>query len=93
MSRVSKRMVPKRLEPKASADKIEALIKETCVAELIHWLLIFTAVPCFFIWRGAGGAVVFALYATGNLGFIVIQRYNRPRLIKLETRRKLKYLS
>jgi len=79
MSRHSKKMVPKTLPPHATAAQAQALVMETCVAEIVHWLLIVFAVPCFFIWRGPGGAVVFALYAIGNLVFIIIQRYNRPR--------------
>ena len=54
-------------------------IKNGIVAELIHILLALFAFPCLFIWRGAGGAVVWFIYALGNTVFVIIQRYNRPR--------------
>ena len=36
------------------------------------------------IWPGAGGVLITVIYIVlGNLPFIIIQRYNRPRLQKL----------
>ncbi len=36
------------------------------------------------IWPGAGGIIVTVIYILlGNLPFIIIQRYNRPRLQRL----------
>lgn len=62
------------------------LLQETCVAELVHWLLILFS-PAFVICMKPGyGAVFCLLYILGNLPFIVIQRYNRPRLAALYVR-------
>ena len=45
----------------------------------------------FFLWRSGWAALLWLVYnVLGNVSFIVIQRYNRPRLQKLaeKTRRK-----
>ena len=60
------------------------MIQETCVAEMIHVLLSLTGLGCLVIWQGIGGVLVTAVYILlGNLPFILIQRYNRPRLQRL----------
>ena len=62
------------------------MIQETCVAELIHMLLSVTGLACLAIWPGLGGIAVTIVYILlGNLPFIIIQRYNRPRLERLLT--------
>ena len=62
------------------------LLQETCVAETVHWLLILFS-PAFVIFMKRGyGAVFCLLYILGNLPFIVIQRYNRPRLAAIYAR-------
>lgn len=77
------------LEKKVSAnfrEELPMMIKETCIAEFIHVLLCVAGVGFIPIWRGAGGIVVFILYVLANIPFILIQRYNRPRLIRLQTK-------
>jgi len=85
------RIVPGVFKKKAALAKdiksMRRLIRETCVAELIHWLLIIVITPMVFrAMRGFGGAAAAALYIIGNLVFIVIQRYNRPRLVAIYKR-------
>ena len=63
--------------------RLPEMIRETCVAELIHLLLCLAGLHCLRLWRGVGGVAVAALNICGNLPFIVIQRYNRPRLKRL----------
>ena len=59
-------------------------MKETCVAESVHIILCLLGLGLLAIWPGPGGMVMTALYLLlGNLPFIVIQRYNRPRLLSL----------
>lgn len=59
---------------------LHRFIVETCRAELTHWLLLFS-VCVFFLWNPLWAAVLNILYALlANLPFILIQRYNRPRL-------------
>lgn len=59
------------------------MIQETCIAEWVHGLLIVLGFGCIWIWDGMGGWIISVLYALGNLPYILIQRYNRPRLVKL----------
>ena len=76
----------KRLSGSMDKEYIDNFITETCVAEMVHYILIFIS-PVFFLWNNIywGRTIVF-LYIVGNLPFIIIQRYNRPRLIRLEAR-------
>lgn len=73
----------KKLPPIFTAAQIESMIRETCVAEWIHELLCLFGFGCVFLWKGIGGWLVSVLYALGNLPYILIQRYNRPRLVNL----------
>ncbi len=74
------RFIPKkRVE---SSEKVPVLIKETCIAEATHFIAGVLGFGCVFIWRGLGGKILSFLYFIGNLPFIIIQRYNRPRLKK-----------
>lgn len=83
MSRIMPDMVPKRIVGTATVASVDRLIRETCVAELIHWLLAVFGFGCVTIWHGVGGWVISLMFGVGNLPFVVIQRYNRPRLIRL----------
>ena len=86
MSRIFPRLMPtKKLDAKL-IEKLPVMIKETCIAELVHVLLIPSGFVCLFIWRGTGGAIVTAVYEIFNFLFILIQRYTRPRLIGLYER-------
>lgn len=82
VSKYFKKIPTKRLT-KSSVDSIKILIRETCVAEVAHYLLIILAIPINFISDGLSGFICFLIYSLGNLPYIIIQRYNRPRLIKL----------
>ena len=83
MSRILPRFIPaKKLEGR-DLQRLPEMIRETCVAELIHLLLCLAGLHCLRIWRGVGGVVVAALNICGNLPFVIIQRYNRPRLKRL----------
>ena len=83
MSRICPDMVPKRIEGVANVESIERLIRETCVAELIHWALALLGFFCVSIWNGMGGWTLSLIYGVGNIPFVIIQRYNRPRLVRL----------
>ena len=83
MSRIMRDMLPKRIGPNAESEQIDALIKETCVAECIHhWLCIFS-VGIYFFWKNYIGVILIFVYVGCNVPFILIQRYNRPHLIIL----------
>jgi len=78
-------IVPRKEIPKRpDAEALRRMISETCVAELTHALLCIAGLALLWLWPGTGGIVLFALYVLlGNIPFILIQRYNRPRLQKL----------
>lgn len=64
--------------------RLPQMLQETCVAELIHTLLCISGLYCLKLWPGAGGVLTVILYITFfNLPYILIQRYNRPRLLRL----------
>ena len=63
-------------------DQIPILIKETCIAEATHVLVAILGFGCVFIWNGIGGWIVSIVFLLFNIPFIIIQRFNRPRLIR-----------
>lgn len=83
MSRILPCMMPTKKLDGRLAEKLPVMIKETCMAELIHLLLIPAGFVCLFIWHGTGGVIVTVLYEVFNFLFILIQRYNRPKLMGL----------
>ena len=86
MSRILPGLMPAKKLTADTFRDLPRMIQETCVAEFIHTLLSVTGLACLAIWPGAGGIAVTAVYILlGNLPFIIIQRYNRPRLERLLT--------
>jgi glycosyl-4,4'-diaponeurosporenoate acyltransferase len=71
-----------------STERLERFVVETRRAEVTHWAV--TAVgPFFFLWNPWYAGVLMQVYAVGaNLPFIVIQRYNRARLLQVLERRR-----
>ena len=60
--------------------------QETCVAEAVHTASSLLGLLCLRLWPGWGGVIVWAVwFLLGNLPFILIQRYNRPRLLRLRS--------
>jgi len=59
---------------------LDSFIRETCRAELTHWIM-FLLSPVFFMWNIWWVGIVMIIYAIlANLPCIVIQRYNRIRM-------------
>lgn len=83
MSRILPGVMPTKKLDGRMLDKLPVMIKETCVAELVHLLLVPSGFVCLFIWRGTGGVIVTAAYEIFNFLFVLIQRYNRPKLMEL----------
>ena len=76
-------MPPKNLSGNYS-DRLPTMIRETCVAEITHIVVSILGLPCLAIWPGVGGIAVTAIFILQlNVPYILIQRYNRPRLIRL----------
>lgn len=86
MSMATKLLFPKRVSFGVTASELDRLIKESCVAELIHYILCVLAIGFYNIWKSKTGAILSLLFFVGNLPYIVIQRYNRPHFISLRDR-------
>jgi glycosyl-4,4'-diaponeurosporenoate acyltransferase len=89
MSKHIRKMFAKKISAPRSPEYTHRLILETCIAELIHTALILFS-PIFRRHLiGIYGEIAMLLYILGNLPFILIQRYNRPRLIMLMEKQRL----
>lgn len=85
MSRILPLWMPPKNLSGDYAERLPQMIQETCVAELIHIAISILGLPCLWLWPGVGGVTITAIYILLlNLPFILIQRYNRPRLIRLQ---------
>lgn len=85
VSRMFPGAIPKK-QAAGSSDPaaLQVLLRETCVAELVHWLLCLAGLPLIGFWKGGWGLALYLIYVIlGNLPFIIIQRYNRPRLLRI----------
>lgn len=90
MSKIFTGMIPKAIKLGANSRDLRVLIKETCVAEFVHWVLCIISGGVYWIWESSAGVVVWFLCIVGNLPFIIIQRYNRPHLMSLMKRMEKK---
>ncbi len=80
------RSLPRKSLAEHSSEHVRLLVQETCVAELVHSALMALALPVL-LCRKWWSALMVAVYdLLGNLPFIMIQRYNRPRLLRLAER-------
>ena len=86
MSKHINSMIAKRLQGRETTDDIRVLISETCVAEAAHLVLIVLSLGMIVIWQSIGGVICCMFYALGNVPYIIIQRYNRPRLVRMMRR-------
>lgn len=86
MSKYINGMIAKRLRGSESADDIQRLIAETCVAEAAHIALMVLSLGMIAVWQDTGGVICCVCYAVGNIPYIIIQRYNRPRLVRMMKR-------
>lgn len=88
MSRVFKRIMPAKRMTAQTLSDILRMVEETCVAELTHAVLSVLGLGMLWLWPGVGGAIAAAVYILlGNVPYIIIQRYNRPRLMRLAARK------
>ncbi len=83
MSVITNKIFPKRIGKMAS-EEMDRLVKESCVAEMVHYMLCIFAIGIYNIWKGKIGILLASLYILiGNVPYIIIQRYNRPNFISL----------
>ena len=85
-SRFVKSMVPKRVGACPSSASVYRLVRETCVAEIVHLALCVLAFPIYFFWNNAVGVILALVFVICNIPFMMIQRYNRPVLVSLAQR-------
>lgn len=84
MSRIFPQWMPPKNMKGNYKERLPVMIWETCVAEWIHTALCLLGLYGLRLWPGLGGIVVTFVYvAVFNLPYIMIQRYNRPRLVRL----------
>ena len=88
MSKIFPKIIPQKKINGDLQDSLPLMIKETCIAELIHWILFIPVLYCLSLWEGLGGFIIVTLYELFNIPYIMIQRYNRPRLINTLKRMK-----
>lgn len=73
-----------------SLEALQKFITETKRGEHTHWVSMLPA-PLFFLWNPAWAGWLMILYAFfANIPFIIIQRYNRPRLKRIYIRMRKK---
>ena len=64
-------------------DYLQRWLLETCRAELTHWMSILPS-ALFFLWNPRPLGVAMVVYAVlVNVPCIIVQRYNRPRLMQI----------
>ena len=80
MSRLLKGVFPKQHTMSRDPEHLRRLVQEMCNAELVHWILTFLSPVFALLIEGWYGIVIAVGYAVSNLGDVIIQRYNRPRI-------------
>lgn len=83
LSRILPGLLPEKKLGADYRDRLPEMIRETMIAEMVHAILALMGLYCLKLWKGMGGIVMACLNAAGNVLYILIQRYNRPRLIRL----------
>ena len=84
MSKLLPRLMPAKSMTDCSSEALGTMVTETCIAELVHLLLAILGFGALRFWHTPAAVLLTALYCLGNLPFVLIQRYNRPRLIRLK---------
>jgi glycosyl-4,4'-diaponeurosporenoate acyltransferase len=78
---------PKKILQKRNNSHLIAFHKETCRAELTHWIIVLFA-PLFFFWNPLWVGFFMIFYALAeNVPLIMAQRYNRARLKRVIEKR------
>lgn len=77
------KVLPLKRITEDSLKNLPLMIQETCVSELTHSILCFSGLAMLWIYPGwLGAAITFVYIFVGNVPFVLIQRFNRPRLEK-----------
>ena len=86
MSIIITKVVPRFMPRKRlnNEKQIPVLIKETCIAESTHIIASVLGFGCVLIGDGIVGWLVASVFLLLNIPFVIMQRFNRPRLIKAD---------
>jgi glycosyl-4,4'-diaponeurosporenoate acyltransferase len=83
LSDFAKGVFPKKTIKEFSKDYLQKFLFESRKSEVTHWCIIFSAV-LFYLWNDFNSAsLILAIAAVLNLPYIIIQRYNRPRIMEV----------
>lgn len=88
MSKIMKDMIPKSVSFKPTSKELYRLADETCVAEAVHNALNILFVGIYFFWKNKIGVFLVVLSISLNTPYIIIQRYNRPKIVALADKLK-----
>ena len=78
---IVKSVFPKKRIKEYTREYLKKYIFESCKSEVTHWCIIFSTL-LFFLWNEFKPAMMMVLLAIIlNLPYIIIQRYNRPRIM------------
>lgn len=83
LNKIIPNLYPTKRMKNSDKEKAKILIKESCVAEGTHQVVSILGFFCIYIWKSFGGVSVAVVFYLFNIPFILIQRYNRPRLKKI----------
>ena len=86
LSKIMKDMIPKTVSFKPTSAELYRLAGETCVAEAVHHALNVLFLGIYLFWKNKTGIFLTALSIALNTPFIIIQRYNRPKIVALADR-------
>jgi len=87
MSDFVKFAFPKKHLKSTDDDYLARFVLESCRSEWTHWMIICSSL-LFLLWNEFIPAFKIILLATVlNMPYIIIQRYNRPRIIRLLEKR------
>ncbi|MBD3346126.1 MAG: glycosyl-4,4'-diaponeurosporenoate acyltransferase [Chitinivibrionales bacterium] len=71
-----------------NVEYLDNFVKETCRGELVHWIVVAVS-PVFFLWNPWYAGIIMIVYAlASNIPCIIVQRYNRPQLMRIVKRRR-----
>jgi glycosyl-4,4'-diaponeurosporenoate acyltransferase len=78
---IVKSVFPKKRIKEYTREYLQKYIFESCKSEVTHWSIIFSTLS-FFLWSEFEPAMMIVILAIIlNLPYIIIQRYNRPRIM------------
>lgn len=84
MSRIFTGIMPPKNLQGAYAQRLPIMIQETCIAECTHEMLCIFSLFGLTLWDSPLRFVLTAFYILVlNLPYILVQRYNRPRLLRI----------